>query len=304
MHEVLRMKKVSIIIATFNRKELIKNAVKSALMQTYPNIEIIVVDDGSQYNILSVLKEYEKKITIIQNKKNLGQGASRNIGIRESSGDYISFLDDDDIFHPRKIERQIKIINKKRNIGLVYCPIAIKIDKELIYKPAREEKNYWVRLTYQNTIGITPLIKKECFSACGDFDNSLLYHIDRDLWYRIGKKYKFSFINWPYYLIYGLNMDRSTLKIENCSLGKKMLYQKYKNDFDDKNIYFSDLHYELAINFLKFNFYKDFIWHFKKSIELNPNKLKLFLRSFIGIPINKCRLSKINIDDGYKLILN
>ena len=106
------MEKISIIIPTHNRKKLVRTAVKSALMQTYPKTEIIVVDDNSDYEISEVLKDFKGRITIIKNKRNIGPLATLNRGIKESNGDYITILCDDDIFHPKKIERQINIFNK------------------------------------------------------------------------------------------------------------------------------------------------------------------------------------------------
>ena len=272
------MKKVSIIIPTFNRKKFIKTAIKSAIMQTYPNTEIIVVDDNSNYDISKEINEFKNKIILIKNKKNLGCAATLNIGIKASSGDYITILDDDDIFHPKKIERQMNIFYKNPNIGLVYCPIGIKRNNKIVYKPPKSEKNKWIRLAYQNDIGITPLIKRECFEKCGYFDVEFKYHEDRELWYRIGKKYKFAFNKEPSYIIYNLKINRMSSQINNIYSGKKLLYEKYKKDFENKNRYYSDFHYEIAYEYLNFGYLKEFFNHFKKSVKLNPYKLKEFFK--------------------------
>jgi len=265
------MKKISIIISTYNRKKFVKTAVKSALMQTYPEKEIIVVDDNSDYDIFKVLEEFRDEITIIKNNRNMGCSATSNKGIEECSGYYITFLDDDDVFHPRKIERQIKIFDKMENIGLVYCPIATKFGNKLFYKPLTEEKNCWVRLGHQNNIGITPLIKKECLTVCGVFDTKLEYHQDRDLWYRIGKKYRFGFDKEPSYIVYNHNIHRMSSDLEKICHGKMMLFERYKDDFEDKNSFFSDLYYELAYEYLRFKCYRGFFNYFIKSIKINPS---------------------------------
>jgi len=261
------MKKVSIIIITYNRPERLKIAINSALEQTYNNCEIIVVDDNSDYDISKILNIYNEKITIIKNKENLGPSGSRNVGIKKSNGDYITFLDDDDIFHPKKIEKQINLFNKSENIGLVYCPVAEIYNNKLFYKPLINKKNKWVRLIHQNYIGITPLIKIECLSNCGFFDTNLKYHEDRDLWYRIGKKYSFGFINDSYYICYSIIKNRLSAQIENICNHKKLLYEKYKDDFENKDIYYSDLYKEIAFTYLFFGYYKRFFEHLKKSID-------------------------------------
>ena len=258
-------------------------------MQTYPETEVIVVDGSSDYETSEVIRYFKNKITVVKDKRNIGVSAVRNIGIKASSGNYITFLDDDDFFHPRKIERQIKLFDKEEKIGLIYCPVAIKKSNELIYKPLRKKNNHWIRLTYQNPIIMTPLIKKECFSACGIFDESLLYHEDRDLWYRIGKKFQFEFNNDPDYIWYNLNIDRLSTQIEKICNNKKILYEKHKNDFDDKDSYFSELHCELAYIYWLFRDYRKFLEHFKKSMEINPNILPLVLRIY-----SKSALKSIN----------
>lgn len=275
------METVSIIIPTYNRKNFVKNAVKSGLMQTYPKKEIIVVDDNSDYDIYEALKDFKNKITIIKNKKNMGVSASRNIGIKASSGEYITCLDDDDIFHPKKIERQMKIFEKEKNIGLVYSSAALSTEKGYVYTPLQQENNYYIRLISQNPMGITPLVKRECLLTCGVFDPSLAYHEDRDLWYRIRKKYKFGFDPNPSYISYNNYISRMSLNVEKICSAKKVLYDKHKNDFEDKNSYFSDLHYELAFEYLLVRNYKIFFKHFMESIKRNPSGVTRFLKIFL-----------------------
>lgn len=277
------MKKISIIITTHNRKKLIKTAVKSALIQTYPEKEIIVVDDNSEYDIFKELEEFKEDITIIQNSRTMGVSATSNRGVEECSGQYVTFLNDDDVFHPRKIERQVKIFGKRETIGLVYCPIATKFGNKLYYEPLKKEKNCWVRLGYQNNIGITPLIKKECLSVCGGFDTTLEYHEDRDLWYRIGKKYRFWFDNEPSYIIYNHKIHRMSSDLERICQGKMRLFEKHKEDFENKNSFFSDLYYELAYEHLRFHCYREFFKYVIKSIKMNPRTISEYKK----IPFKK-----------------
>ena len=92
------MDKVSIIIPTYNRKLFVTTAVKSAVLQTYPEKEILVVDDHSSYDIAVVLQDFKEDIVLIRNKKNMGYAATYNIGIQASSGEYVTLLNDDDVF--------------------------------------------------------------------------------------------------------------------------------------------------------------------------------------------------------------
>ncbi|KYK27617.1 hypothetical protein AYK20_02500 [Thermoplasmatales archaeon SG8-52-1] len=289
------MDKVSIVITTYNRPELLRIAIKSALMQTYSNIEVIVVDGSSDNKTSEVINYYKNKIVVVKDKRNIGVSAARNIGIKKSSGNYITFLDDDDIFHPKKIERQIKIFEKKSNIGMVYCPVATKINNQLIYKPLNEKNNHWIRLRFKNPIIMTPLIKNECLSICGIFDESLRYHEDRDLWYRIGKKFQFGFSNSPDYIWHNLEIARLSTQKETICKNKEKLYEKHKNDFENKDIYFSELHCEIANIYFLFKDYKKFLEHFKKSIEINPKVIPKVLKIYLKyIEENTDKFLKIN----------
>ena len=115
------MKLISVIIPTFNRVDLLKNAINSVLTQTYSNIEIIVIDDNSNDKTESLIKNLnDNRINYIKNKENLKAPLCRNIGINISRGEFIAFLDDDDIWYPNKLEEQIKLFDNS-NVGLVYC---------------------------------------------------------------------------------------------------------------------------------------------------------------------------------------
>lgn len=121
---------VSVVIPTYKRSDMLINAIESAKNQTYKNIEIIIVDDNdkdSEYRkeTKSKLEKYieSNEIRYIENEKNIGGSLTRNKGVKEARGKYIAFLDDDDVFMPTKIEKQVKLIedNINKGVGLVYC---------------------------------------------------------------------------------------------------------------------------------------------------------------------------------------
>jgi len=113
---------VSVIIPAYNSEKYISDTIDSVLNQTYKNLEIIVVDDGSTDNTEKVVKE---KLSNFSNFKflkqcNLGSAEARNLGIRNSNGNYIAFLDADDLWLPQKIEKQIKFFLNNPDYGLVF----------------------------------------------------------------------------------------------------------------------------------------------------------------------------------------
>ena len=123
--------RVSVVIPTFKRAVFLKRAVESVLRQTYNNIEIIVVDDNDEDSIYR--KENEKilsryidagKIIYIKHKHNKNGAAARNTGIRKASGDYITFLDDDDYFLQDRIEKLVDIMAKNDGYDCAYSSVA------------------------------------------------------------------------------------------------------------------------------------------------------------------------------------
>ena len=136
---------VSVIIPYFKKRDYIKRSLDSVLNQTYKNYEIIIIYDDVNLDDLSYIKkisENKSKIKIVINKENLGAGRSRNIGIENSSGKIIAFLDSDDEWLPEKLEKQLKFM-LKNNYKFTFCNYD-KIDnkKKVIKANSKSEINY------------------------------------------------------------------------------------------------------------------------------------------------------------------
>lgn len=109
------MNLVSVIIPFYKKHQFLKRAIESVLNQTYQKFEIIIIHDDPEDNNFELIEEIKKKdqrILISRNKKNIGAGLSRNVGIDMSSGKYIAFLDADDIWYKDKLSNQIKFMEK------------------------------------------------------------------------------------------------------------------------------------------------------------------------------------------------
>lgn len=177
--------KVSVIIPLFNQKQYIGEAIDSVLNQTYPNIEIIVVNDGSTDNPSLELKKFEKNIVLI-NQENKGLAAARNTGIRNSSGEYIQFLDADDFLHREKIKLQLEF-SLLEDTEISYSEIA-QYDNDSRHTHLRyvgEVKDMFSHLynfwhTYPAPVH-SLLIKRELFNKFGLFDEELTACEDRYL---------------------------------------------------------------------------------------------------------------------------
>jgi len=124
---------VSVIIPTYKRALKCKAAVESVLSQTHAHVEVVVVDDGSKDNTREVISGLDKRIKYVH-KTNAGVTAARNTGLEAATGDYVAFLDDDDIWFPWKLEAQLSVLRKYPKVGMVWTDMrAVSPDGTLMY---------------------------------------------------------------------------------------------------------------------------------------------------------------------------
>ncbi|MFI8493297.1 glycosyltransferase family 2 protein [Peribacillus butanolivorans] len=196
------MKKVSIIIPTYKRPDFLDRAIDSVFRQDYENIEIIVIDDNGLGTIeqIQTYKKIEKYIKLkkfkyLAHETNLNGSCARNTGIKNSSGSYICFLDDDDQFEPNKISKQVKLLeNHAENWGACYSghtriyPTGAKF----IHIPKHRGDLYFEILASKIDLcaGSTLMIKSEVINKVGYFDESFLRHQDIEFILRISRYYK------------------------------------------------------------------------------------------------------------------
>jgi glycosyltransferase involved in cell wall biosynthesis len=189
--------KVSIIVPTYNREKFIKRALDSVIEQTYQNFEVLVIDDGSTDNTRDVVKSYGERVCYFY-QENKGIAGARNAGIKESSGDYIAFLDSDDYWMHGKLERQTALFREHSEYGLVAsCCASVRLDGSYREKN-RPGKSGWVLKDLFNKNFIrtsSAVIKKECLEKVGFFDEELKECEEYDLWLRIAAQYPVGFIN-------------------------------------------------------------------------------------------------------------
>jgi len=205
--------KVSVIIPCYNGAQFIREAIESVLSQTYQHLELIVVDDGSTDNSLGVIKQYlsDSRVKVLTHEQNEGIPAARNTGIRSSKGQYIAFLDQDDLWKPKKIEAQVKLFNSLNDpeLGIIFTNLmyidckgkAIGTWKEnnslnLIYE--RDKIEIIVELFRGNIIPtVTAMIRKECFDKVGLLNENLHGADDYEFWLRAAGTFKMEYINDP-----------------------------------------------------------------------------------------------------------
>lgn len=194
---------VSVVVPTYNRESEVLKSINSVLEQTYVNLECIVVDDGSTDNTeKAVLQIKDSRLRYIKLEHNSGPSIARNVGIRESKGNYIAFNDSDDLWLSDKLEMQMEKMRCADEIGMVYCGYSYqKKGKEMKIPSDRYERfqlegHIFDSLWQDNKVGTpTILVRRECIDACGGFAENLHSLEDWEFALRISEKYKIAYVN-------------------------------------------------------------------------------------------------------------
>ena len=188
---------VSIIIPVYNGEDYIAEAIDSALAQTYKNIEIIIVNDGSTDKTERICKLYGNKVDYYY-KTNGGVASALNYGIRKSKGEFISWLSHDDIYYKHKIEKQIQILNNLRNKNtIIFSNIEYIDSKGNIISKSNITKNINPKDLCNDILpvlrgvvnGCSTIINKTCFNKVGLFNVDLKTASDYDMWFRLFKSF-------------------------------------------------------------------------------------------------------------------
>jgi glycosyltransferase involved in cell wall biosynthesis len=190
---------VSVIIPTYQRAHWVTEAIESVFAQTYDDYEIIVINDGSTDNTREVLAQYGDKILVIQ-QDNQGLSAARNAGIRVAMGKYIALLDDDDLWLPHKLEKQIPFLEANPDVGLLfsdayyYGPGAVASPyAQHVGIPSVKTIETLFAKNYVNVP--TVVMRRDCLDEVGLFDESLNACEDYDMWLRIVERWRIEYLD-------------------------------------------------------------------------------------------------------------
>jgi glycosyltransferase involved in cell wall biosynthesis len=242
MHERQSLPLVSIIIPTQNRPEMLLRAVRSVARQTYRNIELIIVNDGSGCTIEEHLRQEIElpACRVIKNTRKPGAAGARNSGFFESKGEFIGFLDDDDEWMSEKIEKQIEAFQKSAdNVGVVCAQDIVIHHATKIRRHRQLEGNIYETLCREHTVGNTsvPLIRRHVLEEVGLFDEDMPAAQDTELWLRIAKRYHFSTVREPLAIIHWHDFGRITENYSKQIVGTYRLLRKHWSDLHMRRKY-------------------------------------------------------------------
>jgi glycosyltransferase involved in cell wall biosynthesis len=190
---------VSVIVPTYNRTFMLKQAIQSIQHQTFNDFEIIVVDDGSTEDIRAVTAEFGEKVRYERLERG-GVSRARNHGIRVAQGRFVAFLDSDDLFLPVKLQKQVALLEQHRELGMVYSAY-ISVDENLNplkQLPAPEYADGYTAMLTACTIATpTVMVRRDVFERVGVFDETMHLAEDIDLWCRISRFFPIAPIHEP-----------------------------------------------------------------------------------------------------------
>jgi glycosyltransferase involved in cell wall biosynthesis len=212
---VIDSPKVSVIVPTYNRADLLERALHSIVSQTYQDFELIVVDDGSTDKTSKVMESFPKA-QYLSMKTNSGVSKARNAGLALAKGELICFLDSDDLWNEKKIQIQTHWL--ENNMGSQVCYTdEIWIRNGVRVNPMNRHRKYSGDI-FLHCLGLcivspsSVMIRAKLFDEIGNFDESLPACEDYDLWLRIAAKYSFHFIEEPLIVKYGGHADQLSRK--------------------------------------------------------------------------------------------
>lgn len=216
---------ISVVVPVYNGEKTIKETIESVLNQTFSNLELIVIDDGSQDSTLNVIANIEDLRLKVFSYQNGGVAISRNRGIQEAGGEFIAFLDADDLWTSDKLESQLKALQSNPQAAVAYSWVDyINESGEFLHNGNHISinGNAYKQLLVENILenGSNPLIRKDALIEVGGFNQSLTPAEDWDMWLRLAACYDFVTVASPQILYRTLSHSGSTnvLKMEKvCS---------------------------------------------------------------------------------------
>ena len=211
----MAISQVSVVIPTLNRVHTLRRAIDSVISQTYKAHSIVVIDDGSTDGTSEMINEYYPQIIFIK-QDNQGVSAARNTGINSIDAEWIAFLDSDDEWLPRKLERQMNSLNENKEMNICHTDeIWIRNGERVNPMKKHAKSGGWIFQKCLPLCCVSPssvVIKRCVFHQIGLFDESLPVCEDYDLWLRISMYYPFLYIDEKLLTKYGGHYDQLSQK--------------------------------------------------------------------------------------------
>lgn len=208
---------ISVVIPVFNSEKYITECLDSVLSQSYKNLEIIIVDDGSTDKTVELINGYKSDLIKVYSQKNSGQAIARNVGVEKATGEWIAFIDSDDKWFKDKIEMQLEYCEKYvwSHSDYYFIGDIHKPQTRSSYFVSNQSGYAFDKLVIENTIATSSvIIKKSIFQEFGGFNTAYRALQDWDLWLKVSKEYEIGYLDKPLaeYRVHSSSVSRSTRK--------------------------------------------------------------------------------------------
>jgi len=270
---------VSVIIPTYNCADFLPEALNSVLCQTWRDLEIVVVDDGSTDSTREVVEKYGDRIRYFH-KRNEGPSSARNMGIKEARGTYVAFLDSDDLWEPEKLRIQMDFMAEHPDVRLVCTDSRLMGSRGQRHMKLKRDcvGNLFPLLYVKSFVRTsTVLMAGDCFQEIGYFDESYRSAEDYDVWLRVAKRYPIAYLNQPLvrYRKHESNVSHDKITLRHNAL------RVLKTHYDPKEIparvfriRMSDIHLYFGRAYLRLGDMKRARASFTQSMRLTPFRLR------------------------------
>jgi glycosyltransferase involved in cell wall biosynthesis len=314
--------KVSVILPTYNEEAYIVRALESIRRQTYSDIEVIIIDDGSADETVSLITEFDDpRIKLIQRASDTGITSALNRGIREAKGEYVARQDADDWSDPERLQRQVKFLNTNPDIAMVGTG-AYLVDNNgdrIAKRHVLETPDVSDLMVHNEFIHGSVMFRRDVVINVGGYDERFMTAEDYDLWLRLADKYSVANIDEPLYhfrqhdeSIYGSNLE--TLKLYHVLATRRIadsfdeeLYAAITTDDPRKAIEMFTteertwFHTELARESIRYGNLSSGREHVRKALRLNPTDLTL--PAMLLLTYTTPRIASVVVDT-YRRVIN
>lgn len=285
------MTKFSVVVPTYKREEELKRALESIASQTYEDFELIVVDDNpkeeNRRKVRTIVEELEGlDVNLLVNDDKQGVSSARNLGIENSSGEFVAFLDDDDEWKPKKLEKEAEKLGAEEDCDAVYSTIEMYSEGEIQDVVRREENMSLEKELQRDRIGSPSrvTIRKEIIQAVDGFDEDIPSGEDWDIWIRLlANGTDFCYIEKPL-VRYHQSEDSKSNQIDVATEGREKITEKHSELLNRAGKSVKARHHlNRAKKQYQLGDFSGSIFHLKKTFLNNPLEFEAYAMLIIII---------------------
>jgi glycosyltransferase involved in cell wall biosynthesis len=273
------MPKVSVVIPAYNAIKYLPETVERVLKQTFTDFEVLIINDGSSDNIVAWTSGILDPRVKLISQQNQGVSVARNTGIAQAQGEYIAFLDADDLWEPTKLEKQVHCLEHNQSIGLVHTWMAV-IDQQS--KPtgrvmtSNAEGEVWKQLVEKNTVACSSvMLRRCCFETVGVFlprDECPVDVEDWEMWIRVASCYAFAVIKEPL-MLYRQHPNNTSKNWQSIEQAYRIVIERAFNSVPSELLYLKNRSYGHANLRLAWKCLQSIDRDYKKAIHFRQQAI-------------------------------